>query len=226
MPSRRFVVLAGIAAAIAVRPASAQTPPGRDDLAAASPLHRAADRGDVDEIRRLCSAGAQANEQDRAGRTPLHVACFARQRDAMRALVACGADPRAREHQDYDCITIAAVADDLDTMTTALAIGGYAGEITSPWRGTALIAAAHLGHARIVDGLIRAGEPLDHVNTLGWTALIEAIVLGDGGPRHVETVKLLLAAGARRDLPDRQGVMPLELARRRGFTQIVAAFGL
>ena len=52
----------------------------------------------------------------------------------------------------------------------------------SPYDGTALIAAAHLGHHEVVRALVEAGAPLDHVNNLGWTALIEAVILGDGGP--------------------------------------------
>lgn len=37
---------------------------------------------------------------------------------------------------------------------------------------------------------------VDHVNRLGRTALLEAIILGDGGPRHREIVRLLIHAGA------------------------------
>lgn len=46
----------------------------------------------------------------------------------------------------------------------------------------ALIAAAHLGHVEVVKALIAGKAPLDRVNNLNWTALIESIVLGDGGP--------------------------------------------
>jgi uncharacterized protein len=70
--------------------------------------------------------------------------------------------------------------------------------------------------------LIRAGAPLDHVNNLGWTALIESIVLGDGGPRHVSTLKALVSAGANLDLADRSGATPLALARRRGFSEMAS----
>ena len=38
--------------------------------------------------------------------------------------------------------------------------------------------------------LIAAGAPLDHVNNLGWTALMESIVLGDGGTAHPELTLL------------------------------------
>ncbi len=93
--------------------------------------------------------------------------------------------------------------------------------IISPYDGTALIAAAHLGHAGIVKELIAAGAPLDHVNNLGWTALMEAVVLGDGGPRHAETVQALLEAGANPGIADRQGVTPLQHAHMRGYARIV-----
>ena len=37
---------------------------------------------------------------------------------------------------------------------------------------------------------------MDHVNNLGWTALIEAVILGDGGARHTRIVAALIKAGA------------------------------
>ena len=70
--------------------------------------------------------------------------------------------------------------------------------------------------------LIRAGAPLDHVNNLGWTALIESIVLGDGGARHTATLAALVEAGANVNLPDRKGNTPLQLASGRGYREMVA----
>ena len=70
--------------------------------------------------------------------------------------------------------------------------------------------------------LVEAGAPLDHVNNLGWTALIEAVILGDGGPRHVETARALVEAGANVNLADRNGVTPLGHARQRGYAEIAA----
>lgn len=216
--NRSFRVLMLIALSwTAVPVARAQTPPSAAELAAYTGLHKAAHTGDLVAIREALRAGADPNGRDGAGRTPLHVACFARQAEAMRLLVAQGADPKAMEGRAYDCVTIASVADDVATLKVALAIGGDARQITSPYNGTALIAAAHLGHAEVVQVLIDAGAPLDHVNNLGWTALIESVVLGDGGPRHTETARRLVQAGARRDIADRNGQTPLALARSRGY---------
>jgi len=140
----------------------------------------------------------------------------------MRALAKAGADPNALERDRYDVVTIAAVADDVATLETALAIGARATNMTSRYDGTALIAAAHLGHDIVVRTLIRAGAPLDHVNNLGWTAVIESIVLGDGGPRHAATLRALIEAGANVNLADRNGATPLALARGRGLAEMVA----
>ncbi len=116
-------------------------------------------------------------------------------------------------------ISTSEVGDDPRLLELTLAAGADLGAKDS-YNGTGLIRAADRGHARIVDRLLRAGVEIDHVNRLGWTALLEAVVLGDGGPAHTETVLLLLVAGADPDLPDRDGVTPLAHAERRGQTAV------
>ncbi|MDP2408919.1 MAG: ankyrin repeat domain-containing protein [Pseudolabrys sp.] len=203
-------------------PALAQVPPSSAELEAYRGLHAAAAQGDTAAIGRLVKAGAPIDARDSHGRTPLHVAAYRRQNDAARALMRLGADPNALEAQQYDIVTIASVADDVEMLNVALAGGAKATNITSPYQGTALIAAAHLGHDAVVRVLIAAGAPLDHVNNLGWTALIESIVLGNGGPRHTATLSALVKAGANVNLADRHGDTPLALARKRGFAEMVA----
>ena len=215
------IVVLGLVAALGAAPASAQTPPSAAEIAGYGSLQAAAWTGDVAAIERLVAAGAAIDARDGHGRTALHLAAHARQREAMRRLVGLGADPRALDAQRYDTVTIAAVADDVATLRVALAIGGDPMAITSPYEGTALIAAAHLGHDEVVAILIKAGAPLDHVNNLSWTALIEAVILGDGGARHQRSAVHLVAAGARRDLGDRSGVTPIEMARQRGYDAMV-----
>jgi uncharacterized protein len=201
--------------------AQAQVPPTPAEVAAFQGLHAAAQRGDVAAIQRAAQHKAALEARDAAGRTPLHVATFARQHQAVRALLQAGADPAALEQGRYDAVTIAAVADDEETLRVLLAGGASARLTTSRYDGTALIAAAHLGHDGVVRQLIKAGAPLDHVNNLHWTAVIEAIVLGDGGARHQATLKALLDAGASTQLSDRSGATPLQLARARGYTAMV-----
>jgi hypothetical protein len=208
--------------AVVAAAAGAQVPPTAQETAGYTGLLAAAAKGDAGEIARLAATGTNVNVRDGYGRTPLHVAAYRGKHDAMRALAKAGADANAFERDRYDMVTIAAVADDVPTLKLALELGNSAKNVTSRYDGTALIAAAHLGHDEVVRVLIAAKAPLDHVNNLGWTALIESIVLGNGGPRHVATLKALVDAGANVNLPDRGGTTPLGLARSRGFAPMVA----
>ena len=198
-------------------PVAAQVAPSKSELAAYQGLHAAAAAGDAKTIEELAASGADLDARDGRGRTPLMVAGHARQHGAARALIAAGADINALDSNSYDLLTISAVANDLDMVNVAIESGANTGLVTSPYEGTALIAAAHLGHVEVVQALIDANAPLDHVNNLGWTALIEAIVLGDGGARHVAILRALIKAGADVNLADSRGVRPLSLAMRHGF---------
>ena len=204
----------------AVLPLQAQVAPSSEQVQRYTGLLAAAQSGDNAQIKTLVAKKAPLDVRDAQQRTPLHVATYARQREAIRLLAAAGGDLNAFEYQRYDPVTIAAVANDEETLALLLRLGASARNITSPYDGTALIAAAHLGHVGVVRQLIAAGAPLDHINNLHWTALIEAVVLGDGGRNHTEIVRLLMAAGANPALGDRDGNTPLKLARARGYMQM------
>ncbi len=219
--SHIVVMLFIVLLSLGVNTASAQSAPTAQDIAGYAGLHLAAHQGDIERLNQLLEQGASTELRDNYNRTPLHVAAFASHDEVMDRLAAAGADLNALESSAYDIVTIAAVANDVELLDRALQLGASAGNITSPYDGTALIAAAHLGHAAVVERLIQSNAPLDHVNNLGWTALMEAVVLGDGGPDHVATVAALVRAGANKVLADRQGVTPLEHAQERGYQAIV-----
>ncbi len=92
---------------------------------------------------------------------------------------------------------------------------------TDSYNGTGLIRAADRGHVEIIQELLKTDIQLDHINRLGWTALLEAIILGDGGSRHTEVVRLLVEAGADANLADGNGITPLAHARQRNYTEIM-----
>ena len=199
----------------------AQVPPSTHEVLAYEGLFKAVITRDHDKLKSLISSTKNIDARDDYGRTALHLAVYTANHDAMRSLVKAGANPDVLEHDYYDVVTIAAVANDLDTLRLSLKLGCSPKNVTSRYDGTALIAAAHLGHVEVVQALIDAGAPLDHVNNLKWTALIESIVLGDGGDRHTATLKSLVEAGANVNLADGRGQSPLALARRRGHTSMI-----
>lgn len=202
--------------------ASAQTPPKSWEILQYSGLFKAVVDGDLVALKKNITESKEIDRRDDYARTALHVAAYTANHEAMHLLVAAGADPNALEHDRYDIVTIAAVANDIETLRLSLKLGASAGNVTSRYDGTALIAAAHLGHVEVVKTLIKAGAPLDHVNNLNWTALIESIVLGDGGEQHTATLKALVDAGANVNLADGQGRTPLFLARQHGYRAMAA----
>ena len=200
----------------------AQIAPSTEEVADYDQLQAATFRNDTNAVQTLLSNGANPNLRDGRQRTLVHIAAHASAYDTLRILVKAGADINAMEFQDYDAVTIAAVANDVQMLKLAIELGGNATTVTSPYEGTALIAAAHLGHVEVVKILIEAGSPLDHINNLHWTALIEAVVLGDGGTNHTEIVRMLVSAGADTDVTDRNGVSPLEHANVLGYEKMIA----
>ncbi len=144
------LLLIAFVAVLDANAGSAQTTPSDREVADYGGLFRAAHNGDVKMIQQLVAAGKNVNARDPRGRTPAHVAAFASEDEALRALAEAGADMNALEDQAYDVVTIAAVANDPALMTLAIELGNDPGLTTSPYDGTALIAAAHLGHVKVV----------------------------------------------------------------------------
>jgi ankyrin repeat protein len=208
-------------ASLAPLQAAQAQPPTDRDIAVYAGLHAAAARGDVAEIERLIAEGERVNIQDSRSRTPLHVAAYRKHHGAVQALLRLGANPNARDSQRFDLLTIAVTHSDLDMVALALKSGASLTNRTGPFDGTALTAAARLGHVDIVRALIEAKAPLDHINLRGWTALIEAVVLGNGGVNYLAIVRALVEAGADTEIKDRYGYTALRYARQRGYTEMV-----
>lgn len=93
---------------------------------------------------------------------------------------------------------------------------------TNRYGGNALIPACHHGHPETVRELLATAIDVNHVNRLGWTALLETIVLSDGGPVHRDILAQLIAAGADVNIADGEGVSPLAHARQRGYAAMLA----
>lgn len=220
--NRLLAILTVLAALASYQDACAQIVPSAAEVKAYTGLHAAAAKGDVAAIAALAAGDRDGlARRDGNGRTPLHVATFLKQREAIKALIKAGSGTAALDRQKYDAVTIAAVADDPQTLKMLLDNGASAKLTTSVYDGTALIAAAHLGHEECVRLLIQHGAPLDHVNNLRWTAAIEAVVLGDGGKRHQQTLQYLIDAGANTKLADASGKTPLDHAKARGYAAMV-----
>ena len=137
-------------------------------------------------------------------------------------LIAAGADVNAKDNIHDTPYLYAAAEGRLEILRLILAKAGANLKDTNRYGGTGLIPAAHHGHPETVRELLKTEIAIDHVNRLGWTALLETIILSDGGPTHQDILKQLIAAGANVNLADGEGVSPLAHARQRGFAEMIA----
>ena len=183
-------------------------------------LIQAAEAGDTAAVQQLLQAGADLNGRDAQDRTPVMAATHGNRVDTVRALIEAGADINLRDNRSDNPFLYAGAEGLLEILR--LTIDAKADtRLTNRFGGTALIPAAERGHVDIVKELLtRTDVDVNHVNNLGWTALLEAIVLSDGGERHQQIVQLLVDHGADIDIADKDGVTPLQHARARGFTEI------
>ncbi|MEV3856041.1 ankyrin repeat domain-containing protein [Streptomyces sp. NPDC050095] len=183
-------------------------------------LLAAAGQGDADGVRAALGAGARVDARDAHRRTALLLAVQDDHVRAAEVLVAAGADPNAADDRAESPWLATGVTGSVRMMRTLLPAGPDLKQ-RNRFGGIALIPAAERGHVEYVRALLRETDiDVDHVNRLGWTALLEAVILGDGGRAHQEIVELLITAGATPGLPDGDGVTALAHAERRGFAEI------
>lgn len=183
-------------------------------------LLTAARTGDTDGVRTAIEGGARVDVRDEELRTPLLLAVHGDRVEAARLLVAAGADPDAQDRREESPWLATGVTGSVAMLHVLLPAGPDL-TLRNRFGGIALIPASERGHVAYVREVLRLTDiDVDHVNRLGWTALLEAVILGDGGRAHLEVVEALLAAGATPGLPDGDGVTALAHAERRGFTEL------
>jgi uncharacterized protein len=197
--------------------------PHMDDQATLdAQLLAAVERGDAQGVIALLHAGAAPDTADPRGRTAITTAVFSRHAEVVCELVASGADVDRQDADGFNAVLACGVTGDVAVLRQVLR-GRPDLTIRNRYGGVAIIPAAERGHVDVVRELLeRTDIAVNHVNDLGWTALLEAVILGDGGPAHVEIVRLLLQHGADPSLADRDGVTALEHARRKGHDEMVA----
>ena len=185
-------------------------------------LLAAAAVGDAAAIARALADGADPDARDADGTPATMLATRGGHVEALRALVEAEADVDAQD-ATLDNPMLYAGREGLLDILRAVAEAGADPTITNRYGGVALIPASERGHVEVVRYLLNETDiDVDHVNRLGWTALLEAILLSDGGPRHQAIVELLIENGADVDLADGDGVRPLAHARARDQSEIVA----
>ncbi|MEU5001755.1 ankyrin repeat domain-containing protein [Streptomyces sp. NPDC021622] len=190
--------------------------------AAGRALLDAARSGDADAVRGAIKRGADLETRDSSRRTPLLLAATGDHVEAARLLVEAGADPDALDQQ-HDTPWLVTGVTGSAAMARTLAAADPDYTILNRYGGTSLIPAGEHGHVAYIREVTTNPDidvDVDHANNLGWTALLEAVILGDGGRDHQETVRLLLDAGADASIEDKDGATALDHAEQKGYDGI------
>lgn len=170
----------------------------------------------------LLKQGADVNRQDKNNKSLLLIATQANNLEMARLLVSQGANVNQQDDKKDSPFLYAGASGYLEFVKLFLANGARF-DVFNRYNGTALIPACERGHLDVVQLLANTNDfPIDHVNRLGWTALMEAVVLGDGSKKYVAIVQALLDAGCNPAIPDNDGVTALQHARSRNYAKIVA----
>jgi ankyrin repeat protein len=183
--------------------------------------------GDKKQLQQITRAGGSIDVVDSRGRSAVLVVTIENNIEALRLLIELGTDvdyyDKSKSQGVIDQTAfLYAGAKGMNDALVLLINAGARPDIYNYYGGTALIPAAEKGHVNTVKLLLeKSNIDVNHVNDLGWTALMEAVILSDGGPNQQQIVRLLLTHGADSEITDKEGISVLTHARNRGFTAIV-----
>ena len=181
----------------------------------------AAAAGDTATVEACLADGVDINTVNRRRQTAILLAAINQHYDLVERMVALGADIDRQDETQFNPFLLGCVKNDLRLVRVMLAAGTDL-DRTTRFGGVGIHPAAEKGYLELVRELLQTDVNVNHTNWVGWTPLLEAIVLGDGGPTQQEIIRLLLEHGASPHMTDKYGKTPLELARKLGFQEIAS----
>ncbi len=184
-------------------------------------LIQACDRGQVEEVRWLLTNPVNVDDQDEKGRTALMAAVQQNNAIMVELLLNKGFSPNVRDCNKLTPFLYAG-ANGLHHLLEILLQHGADTTSTNRFGGTALLPSSERGFMRTVEVCLDHGLYVNHVNDLGWSALQEAVILGDGGILYRDVISALIEAGADTKAKDNLGVSLQEHAGKRGQTKVAA----
>lgn len=184
-------------------------------------LLEAVSQGNKDLVAKILITNPDLERKDVKSRTALMLAAYNDDNDIAELLINAGADVNAQDDMLNSPFLYAGANGNLALVKMCLANGADF-KVFNRYYGSALIPAAEKRHLDVVDLLVNTpGYPIDHINNLGWTALLEAIILGADRKMQVEIVRSLVQGGCDVNIADKEGVTPLAHAKKRSLTEIV-----
>jgi len=180
----------------------------------------AAEQGNANALQACLDKGVDINATNRQKRTAVIIASLHKHYSCVELLISAGADIDKQDQTCFNPFLISCLTNDVTLLRIVLPANPDLDRLTR-FGGVGITPASEKGHVDIVRELLTHTDiNVNHTNFVGWTPLLEAIVLNDGGAKQQEIVKLLLDHGANPHMTDKYGKSPLELAREKGYHAI------
>lgn len=195
---------------------------GNEEMATdlASQLFQAVEKRNIESLKKVINEKVDINAQDSNNRTALMMATYNQDVEAAKLLIDAGADVNIQDDMKNTPFLYAGAEGYLDILKLTIQAGADP-TIVNRYGGTALIPATEHGYIDVIEELLTTTNiDVNHVNHLGWTALMEAIVLNDGNPTQQTAIQLLIDHGADVNISDKNNVSPLQHAKQKGFKDI------
>lgn len=182
----------------------------------------AAKIGDITSLKSYLASGISINTTNRSLQSALLMAAMHQQYETLQFLIENHADI---DQQDETCLNpflYGCLNNDLTLVRIMIKAGADLTRLTR-FGGVGLTPAAEKGYVEIVRELLETTHiNVNHTNFVGWTPLLEAIILNDGGATQQTIISLLLQHGANPNMTDKYGKSARELATEKGYLEIVA----
>ena len=185
-----------------------------------SDLLTAVEKQDSKLVSEILRSKPNLEIKDDKGRTALMIATYNEDTEIAKTLISAGANVNAQDEMLNSPFLYAGASGFVPILKLCLANGSDF-NVFNRYGGTALIPAAERRHVEVVQILTQTPNfPIDHVNNLGWTAIMEAVILGSKSDTQTQIVKILVNAGCDYSIPDNDGITPMQHAKSRSLNEV------
>lgn len=177
-------------------------------------LFKAVSNGDiatVSELVKTLDTSKLSDIVNANGQTPLMVAVLSNNLALATILLEVGFDPSQKDITMLPPF-IGAASNGFDQILEVLISAKPDPTQYNRFGGTALLPSSEKGYLKAVQISIDYGVPVNHQNRLGWSALLEVAILGDGGYLYQDITRELVNHGANIHDKDFEGISSLEYA--------------
>lgn len=182
-----------------------------------SPLHVAVEKGHLEVLEALASAGQDLNRRTHDSYAPIHRAAYLGRADVAGVLADYGADLDASTRDGASAVFVAAQYGHAGVIEV---LASYGADVDAAKRDAATPAsvAAQNGHAACVDVLADAAADLDRPKDDSYAPLHLAAYYG-----HADVVEVLARRGADVDARNPEGYAAAHVAAQRGHGAVLRA---